>query len=125
MKIAGPYRKDMDFAFFVVNFGYSKSDYEALTPKEKAFIYKAWENKKVSDMCSIYNACYTAFFNANRSKKQRAIKLLKKKEQAVDENVLSENKAVIKQADKNDGDWIAKIYKANGLPYKRRLAVNA
>lgn len=115
----------MDFAFFVVNFGYSKADYEALTPKEKAFIYKAWENKKVSDMCSTYNACYTAFFNVNRSKKQRPIKLLKGKRQRVDENVLTENKEVIMQANKNDGDWIAKIYKANGLPYLRRSAVNA
>lgn len=112
----------MDFAFFAVNFGYSKSDYEALTPREKSFIYKAWENKKVSDMCLVYNACYTAFFNANRSKKQRAIRLLKGRRQRVDENTVSENRAVIRMADKNDGDWIAKIYRANGLPYKRRCS---
>lgn len=31
MEIAEPYQKDIDFAFFVVNFGYSRSDYDALT----------------------------------------------------------------------------------------------
>ncbi len=49
-------------------------------------------------------------------------KLLKCKKQRVDENVLTENKAVIMQANKNDGDWVAKIYRANGLPYKRRCS---
>lgn len=31
MEIAESYQKDIDFAFFVVNFGYSRSDYDALT----------------------------------------------------------------------------------------------
>ena len=46
--MAKPYLEDMDFAFFVVNFGYTKKDYLALTPREKAFIYKAYENKTIS-----------------------------------------------------------------------------
>ena len=41
MEIAEPYQKDIDFAFFVVNFGYSRSDYDALTPREIVFIRKA------------------------------------------------------------------------------------
>lgn len=115
---AKPYRKDMDFAFFAVNFGYSKSDYESLTPREKAFIYKAWENKRVADSYSIYNACNAAFFNATRSKRQRPMKLFKRKIQ-VDEKLLNENKKIIMQAEKNDGDWIARIYEANNLPFKK------
>ena len=80
-KIAEPYLEDIDFAFFVVNFGYTKKDYESLTKREKAFIYKAWENKVVSDSYNTYNACFTAFYNANRKKNKRALKLWKKKRQ--------------------------------------------
>ena len=57
-KLAEPFQKEMDFAFFVANFGYSKSDYESLTRKEKAFIYKAWENKLVSDNTYLYHAVF-------------------------------------------------------------------
>lgn len=115
---AEPYRKDIGFAFFAVNFGYSKADYEALTPREIAFIYKAWENKKVADSLSMYNSVFTAVFNANRSKKQRALKLWKKRNE-YDENVLEENKRIIEQTEKNDGDWISKIYKANNLKLRK------
>lgn len=115
---AEPYLNDIGFAFFAVNFGYSKADYDALTPREIAFIYKAWENKKVSDSLSIYNSVFTAVFNANRSKKQRALKLFKKRNE-YDENVLDENKKIIEQTSKNDGDWISKIYEANNLKIKK------
>ena len=63
-KIAEPYRNDMDFAFFAVNLGYSKSDYEELTPREVVFIRKAWEEKLVSDNTLMRNAVLNAVSNA-------------------------------------------------------------
>lgn len=117
-KEAEPYRNDMDFAFFVVNFGYSKADYDALTPRQIAFIYKAWENKKVSDSYNIYNSVFTAFYNVNRSKKQRALRLWKKRNE-YDEKILEENKKIIIESEKNDGDWISKIYRENNMPFRK------
>ena len=48
MEMAKPYKDDMDFAFFAVNFGYTKRDYAELAERDKLFIYKAYENKVVS-----------------------------------------------------------------------------
>ena len=82
-EIAKPYQREIDFAFFVANFGYSKADYDAITPKEKAFIYKAWENKTISDSYLLYNAVFTAVYNANRPKRKKPLKLWKKRGQTI------------------------------------------
>lgn len=108
--MAKPYRKDIDFAFFVANFNYSKKDYEDLTPKERAFILKAWEEKKVSDTMAIYNACYAAFFNANRDKKQRPIKLFERRT-PVDKELIKENEKIVREASQNNKSWVDKIYR--------------
>lgn len=115
---AEPYRKEIDFAFFAVNFGYTKMDYEALTPKEKSFIYKAWETKLVSDTTFIYNAVFTATYNVNRQKRKRALKLWKKaKVQKADMDLIQENMKIIKAVEKKEGKtWVEAIYVANGLP---------
>ena len=68
----------MDFAFFAVNFHYSRADYNALTPTEKAFIYKAWEDKTVSDSTLIRDAVLNAVSNALRKKNSRFKKLWRK-----------------------------------------------
>lgn len=113
----------MDFAFFAVNFGYSKADYESLTPREKAFIYKAWENKLVSDTTFLYNAVFTATYNCNRPKRKKALKLWKKKKtQRADKEIIQENFRIIKEVEKKEGnDWIKTVYQANGfgLPERR------
>lgn len=121
-KLAEPYRKDLDFAFFVVNFGYSPSDYEALTPRQKAFIYKAWEDKTVSDTTQIYNAVFTAFYNVNRGKNKRALKLWKKRAvQNADMDIVNENMDVIHEIEKAEGKgWIDRVYAANGIPSPRK-----
>ena len=80
MEIAEPYQKDIDFAFFVVNFGYSRSEYDALTPREIAFIRKAWESKMVADSYNMYNAAFTAYFNANRHCTCYSIEAVEQKE---------------------------------------------
>jgi hypothetical protein len=121
-RIAEPYRKEIDFAFFAVNFGYSKADYEALTPREKAFIYKAWENKIVSDTTFLYNAVFTATYNVNRKKNKRALKLWRKaKVQKADMEVIHDNLKIIRDVERKEGkSWIAQIYRANGLPVPGR-----
>ena len=72
---AGNYRHEIDLAFFVVNFGYSKSEYMELTPRERAFIYRAWEDKVVRDSQLVHDASFLAQINANR-KRGRSMKPL-------------------------------------------------
>lgn len=121
-EIAKPYRKEIDFAFFVVNFGYSKSDYEALTQREKMFIYKAWENKQISEMSNIYQAAFTAHYNVGRPRNKRALKLLKKKKQRkANMETISENLNIIKENKEKEGNaWIERVYKANNLRVPER-----
>lgn len=120
-EIAKPYQKEIDFAFFAVNFGYSKRDYDELTCREKLFIYKAWENKLVSESYNIYNSVFKAVYNAMRDKKRRALKLLEKHTlKKADMEIVNKNMEVVKEAEKNDGDsWVRKIYQANKIPFKK------
>lgn len=106
----------MDFAFFVVNFGYSKADYQALTPTEKVFIMKAYEDKVVSDSTVLAMAVNNAISNALRKKGKRPVKLWKKKNHAVlDKEAMQLNiKQIIKHEEKTGKGWVEKIYKANG-----------
>lgn len=123
-QIAEPYRNDMDFAFFAVNFGYSKADYDALTLKEKTFIYKAWETREISRMMLVYNAVFTATYNVNRRKNKRAIDPLKRrKSKKADMETVSANLKIARQVATMEGTaWVDKIYRANGLkPPERRL----
>ena len=121
-RMVEPYRKDMDFAFFAVNFGYSKADYEALTPREKVFLLKAWENKLVSDTTFIYNAVFTASYNVNRGKRKRALKLWRKARiQKADMDVISENLGIILEVEAHEGKgWVDLIYERNGLKKPER-----
>lgn len=112
----------MDFAFFVVNFGYSKTEYEMLTPKEKAFIYKAWENKIVSDTTHMRNAVLNGYINARRKKNKQVIPLWKRKQKPADKEVVKNNLQIIKENEKKEGKmWVDLIYKANGINRKGGL----
>lgn len=115
--MAEPYLREIDFAFFAVNFGYSKADYEELTQREKAFIYKAWENKTVADTTFIYNAVFTAMYNVNRRKNKRALKLWRKaRVRKADMEVIHDNlKVILEVEDKEGKSWIDLIYKVNGM----------
>ena len=125
-KIAEPYRKDIDFAFFAVNLGYSKSDYEELTPREIAFIRKAWEEKLVTDGYMMYNAVFTATYNVNRKKNKRALKLWRKaRTRKADMEVVHDNLAVIREVEEKEGKgWIDLIYRKNGLKKPERRQEN-
>jgi len=108
---AEPYLKDMDFAFFVVNFGYSKKDYENLTMREKAFIMKAWENKLVLENSLLNNAVAVAISNSLRKKGGKVLKLFKPKPKKVDKDKVDENLKLVKEIDQAEGmDWVKKVY---------------
>lgn len=122
-KLAEPYRNDMDFAFFAVNLGYSKGDYYELTPREAAFIRKAWEEKLVSDNTLMRNAVLNAVSNALRKKNARFRELWKKLGRTVDKEKAVDNLNLVHEIEEKEGKgWIDKILQANGL--KRRKEVN-
>ena len=116
-KLAKPYRNDMDFAFFAANFGYSKRDYESLTQKERAFLYKAWEDRLVLQTSLIYNAVFKATYNVNRPKRKRALKLwTKKRVRKANMEQIVENMAIINEVEAREGKgWVDLIYEKNGL----------
>lgn len=113
----------MAFAFFAVNLGYSKSDYYELTPREAAFIRKAWEEKLVSDNTLMRNAVLNAVSNALRKKNARFRELWKKLGRTVDKEKAVDNLNLVHEIEEKEGKgWIDKILQANGL--KRRKEVN-
>lgn len=117
--MAKPYRNVIDFAFFAVNFHYSKADYMALTPTEKAFIYKAWEDKTVSDSTLIRDAVLNAVSNALRKKHSPFKKLWKKLQQKADtEKAKDDIKIALEIEEKEGKGWVDRIYKAAGLKRK-------
>jgi len=106
----------MAFAFFAVNFGYTKADYGALTPRDMAFIYKAWENKIVSDTTHLRNAVLNAVSNALRKKGSKFRDLWQKKAKKVNQEMVDENLEIMKQVEEKEGKtWVEILYKANGL----------
>ena len=115
--LARPYRDDLDFAFFVVNFGYSRSDYDQLTDNQKLFIVKAWEDKLVSDNMHIYNAVHTAIYNANRQKgdKYRVLWEKKNKGRGKVKRLVSEQESKeIEEAIKSNMSWVDLAYLSSG-----------
>lgn len=118
--MAKPYLQDMDFAFFAVNFGYSKRDYLELTDTERMFIYKAYENKTVSWTTLVRDAVFNAVGNALRKKNKRFQKLWKKRTKKVDRDVIRETTNTIIDIEKGEKGWIDLIYKANGMKRKKQ-----
>ena len=114
--MAKPYRNVMDFAFFAVNFHYSKADYMALTPTEKAFIYKAWEDKTVSDTTLIRDSVFNAVINALRKKNSRFRKLWKKIQQKADTEKARDDIRTAHEIEEKEGKgWVDRIHKAAGM----------
>lgn len=111
----------MDFAFFAVNFGFSKSEYEELTPREINFLYKAYENRMVSQSYMLYNAVFTAMYNVNQPKNRRMLKLFhKQKTQKADMQVVEDNMRIVEETDINDGNWLERLYRESGIFKERR-----
>lgn len=110
----------MSLAFFVVNFGYSKSEYEELTPREIAFIHKAYEDKQVNESTLMRNAVLNAIGNAFRKKGKSFQELWKKKPKAVDIAQARADYEFVQELEDEEGkEWVNKVYEDNGLvgPY--------
>lgn len=118
--MAKPYKDQMDFAFFVVNFGYTKRDYLELSEVEKLFIMKAWENYTVSWSTLVRDAVFNAVGNALRKKNKRFRKLWKKRQMKADKEVIRENTKTINEIEKREKGWIDRIYAANGMKKPKR-----
>lgn len=112
----------MDFAFFVANFGYSKAEYNALTPAEKLFILKAYEDRVVSQSTLMAKAVLNAVGNAMRKKGKPFLKLWRKKPQRTDKE-MQENRIekLLTQEKKSGKSWVERIYRENQrrMPMKK------
>lgn len=110
----------MDFAFFAVNFGYNKADYKALTPAEKLFILKAYEDRVISESTLTANAVLNAIGNAMRKRGKPFLKLWRKKPQRTDKE-MQENRIeqVLAQERRSGKSWVEKIYREN----KRKIPI--
>ena len=110
------YERDIDFAFFFVNFGTSKKDFMELTKRDKVFIRKAWEEKEVRESTFLRNAVMNAVSNAMRDRKQPFRELWTKKNQPANFEIIEVNLETIEESNQNDKfDWVAEVYKANGF----------
>ena len=113
-KLRKEYRVDIEFAWFAVNLGYDREQFDMLTQREIAFIKKEWENKVVFDTTMMFKAIMTGFANAYKKKGGRPKKIWEKLKgkQLAQEEVATRKKEleIAKQIAKKSGtDWIKKI----------------
>ncbi|MED3623264.1 phenylalanine racemase [Neobacillus thermocopriae] len=115
-KLAEPFQDEMELAFFVVEIGMSKSEYEQLTETEKMFIRKRHEQKFINETTWMRNALLNAVNNALRKKGKKFIDLFpkapKKADKEYNENAV---KTILEMEEKNGKGWVDRIYKANGM----------
>ncbi|WP_235924911.1 phenylalanine racemase [Neobacillus sedimentimangrovi] len=115
-KLAEPFQDEMELAFFVVEIGISKNEYEQLTETEKMFIRKRHEQKFINETTWMRNAVLNAVNNALRKKGKKFIDLFpkapKKADKEYNENAV---KTILEMEEKNGKDWVDRIYKANGM----------
>lgn len=103
-------------AFFVVNFGYTKEDYSALTETEKTFIRKEFERKTITDTTYLRDAVFNAVINAMRKKGAKFQELFKKKQAKADVEFNEQAVDIVIEVEARDGkSWVDEIYHANGL----------
>lgn len=121
-RLAEPYNRQVEFAFFAANFGYSKAEYEALTPCEVFFLLKAWENREVLSATLKYNASYVSACNAMRKKGKPAMKLWRKSStKRGSSEEAAESFAIVQKIDVKEGkNWVDKIYRANRRAMPKR-----
>ena len=105
-----------------MNLGYSKADYNALTPIEMAFIRKAYEDRVVFESTVLRDAVMNANYNINRKKGKplkklwtRIVKLTKS-----DKTVQKKNVDLIQKIEKKETGWVRRLYEANGWIKKQK-----
>lgn len=107
------YEKERTLAFFVVNFGYTKKEFEQLTKLEIQFILKAWENKLVLETQLMANAFLNSHVNACRKKGKKIIPLWKKNKKKSDVVLLKKQYENILEHEKTQSrDWVFKLYES-------------
>ena len=115
-ELAQPFSFERELAFFMVQIGLSRSDYESLTEKEKMFIRKEYENKFMKDTTWLRNAVLNAEVNAHRGKYKKFLELFPKKPRKADKKYNENAMQIILEMEKRNGKgWVDKIYKANGM----------
>lgn len=93
-----------------------------MTPREAAFIRKAWEEKLVSDNTLMRNAVLNAVSNALRKKNARFRELWKKISRPIDREAAMDNLKTVYEIEEKEGKgWIDRVLEANG--FKRRKKV--
>lgn len=106
----------MELAFFVVEVGMSKAEYEQLTETEKMFIRKRHEQKFINETTWLRNAVLNAVNNALRKKGKKFIDLFpkapKKADKEYNENAI---KTILEMEEKKGKGWVEKIYRANNI----------
>lgn len=103
-----------DFAFFVVNFGYNRAEYDALTQAEKLLILKAYETKTVTETTLIRDAVFNATINANRKRGKPFRKLWRKITTGITKHEAKQKESIIKEIEKKETGWIDALYRASG-----------
>ncbi|HEN7389443.1 TPA: hypothetical protein U7J97_001177 [Streptococcus agalactiae] len=116
IELAKQYEKDIDFAFYFVNFGTTKSEFLELTRREKAFIRKAWEDKQVRESELMRNAVLNAVSNAMRKKSAKFVDLWKRQQQPANMKIVNAHLEIVSISEETEGkSWVDAIYKANNL----------
>lgn len=113
--MAKDYSYEMDLAFFVVQIGLSRTEFDLLTEKEKLFIRKEHENKFVSDTTWMRNAVLNAEANINRKKNKKFIDLFPKNQKADIEYNENAIQSITEMEQEKGKSWVEQIYKANGM----------
>lgn len=120
-ELAIPFKRQMELAFFVVEIGMSKSEYESLTETEKMFIRKRHEQKFINDVTWMRNAVLNAVNNALRKKGKKFIDLLPKKQAKADKEYNHNAiKTILEMEEEQGKSWVDKIYRANNIKMPQR-----
>lgn len=113
--MARDFSYEKELAFFIVQIGMSREEFDNLTDKEKMFIKKEHENKFISDITWMRNAVLNAEANINRGKNKKFIELFPRKQVANKEYNENAIKNIIEMEEANGKSWVDRIYKANGM----------
>ncbi|OLS39142.1 phenylalanine racemase [Bacillus sp. MRMR6] len=114
-ELARDFSYERDLAFFVVQIGLSRAEFDMLTEKEKMFIRKEHENKFMKDTTWTRNAVLNAEANINRKKGKKFIELFPKKNLADKEYNENAVKNILEMEATKGKGWVDLVYKANGM----------
>ena len=104
----------------MANFGYSRADYDALTPAEAALIRRAYEDRVVTETTLIRDAVANAITNTHRKRGKKAVPLWKKRVEKKDGEILRERVSDIREIERKEEGWIKRIYAASRGKIKKK-----